>query len=124
MLSLNDYFLIFPVIFNATTGQTQMIPTPDGGRLSTVIVTYETALTVDTETITFSTRNAAGTAVAVTGGAITTTVAATAIGATVTNVISKQSDGTDVVPPGGSLQCVSNANATAGTYRVAVIMRR
>lgn len=124
MLSLNDYFLSFPLIFNATTAQTQIIPTPDGGRLAEVIVTYTTALTVDTETITFSTRTAAGTATAVTSGAITTAVAATAIGATVTDEIAVQSDGTDIVPPGGSLQVVNNANATAGTYRVGVIMRR
>ena len=124
MLSLNDYFLIFPDLFNATGAVTQIIPTPDGGRLAEVIVTYTTALTVDTETITFSAMAADGTATAITNGAITTTVAATAIGATVTDKISPQSDGTDVIPAGGGLKVVSNANATAGTYRVGVIMRR
>lgn len=126
MLSLNDYFLIFPDLINATTASTQIIPTPDGGRLAEVIVSYTTALTVASETLTFSTIEADGTATAVNTdvGVITTTVAATAIGATVTDTIAVQSDGTDVVPAGGALKVVSGAEATAGTYRVGVIMRR
>lgn len=127
MRTLNDYFLLFPDVNDtASAGVTQILPVPDGGRLIAVIVTYQTAITAASEVLTFSTRNAAGTAVAVNTavGVITYTVAASAVGATITTVISKQSDGTDVVPPGGSIQVANSAASTVGKYRVAVIMRR
>ncbi len=124
MRTLNDYFLSFPDAVNtASAGATIIIPVPDGGALRKVIVTYLTAITAASEVNTFSTRTAAGTAVAVTNGVITQLVANSAVGATVSfDVIA--GDGTDVVPPGGSLQMVNTAASTVGIYRVAVIMRR
>jgi len=125
MRSLNDYFLQFPDIIDAANAPvTSMIPVPDGGRLTTVYVTEETEFTGADEDLTFSIRNAAGTAVAITTGVLTVDIAESAIGRTLTFNISKQSDGTDVVPEGGSLQVVNDSVATVGTCRIAVIMRR
>lgn len=124
MRSLNDYFLIFPDIIDAgDAGVTSMIPVPDGGRLSTIITTEQTSMTAD-EDLTFSTRKPDGTAVAITTAVVTIDAAGAGIGRTLTFPISKQSDGTDVVPPGGSLQMVNDSAAIAGTCRVAVILRR
>lgn len=125
MLSLYDYFLIFPELFDAANaGVAQRIPTPGGGRLAKVIITFNTALTGASEVLTFSTLAADGTAVAVTGGAVTTTVAASAIGGTVTHEIAVQADGTDIVPEGGGLYVLNDSGATVGIYRVGVVMRR
>jgi len=125
MRSHNDYFLLFPDIIDAANAAaTSIIPVPDGGRLTTVYVTEETAFTAADEDLTFSIRNAAGTAVAITTGVLTIDIAASAIGRTLTFNITKQSDGTDVVPPGGSLQVVNDSAATVGTCRVAVVLRR
>lgn len=120
----NDYFLIFPDLVDGASGATSMLPVPDGGRLTTVYVTEQTAFTDADEDLTFSIRNAAGTAVAVTSGVLTIDIAASAIGRTKTFNLVKQSDGTDVVPPGGSLQVVNDAAATAGTCRVTAVLRR
>lgn len=124
-LSLNDYFLIYPELFDASQAAVaQRIPTPDGGRLAEVRITFNTAITAASEVLTFSALAADGTATAITNGAFTTTVAASAIGATVTHTLSPQIDGTDVVDPGGALYVINDSGATVGIYRVGVIMRR
>lgn len=123
MRSLNDYFLIFPDLIDGASGATSRLPVPDGGRLTTVLVTEQVAFTDQDEDLTFSILNAAGTAVAVTTGVLTIPKDGT-VGSTLTFNIVKQSDGTDVVPPGGALQVVNDAAATAGTCRVAVVLRR
>ncbi len=124
MRSLNDYFLLFPEIVNvANAGVTAIIPVPDGGKLVSVVVTEETAITVADEDLTFSTRTAAGTAVAVTNGVITVPIAGSAIGRTTSYAVNN-ANGTNVVPKGGSLQMVNDSAAAVGTFRVAVVMRR
>lgn len=124
MRSLNDYFLIFPdLIDTANAGVTSMIPVPDGGRLSTIMTTEELTINVD-EDLTFSTLKPDGTAVAVTTGVVTIDAAGAGTGRTKTFHIGKQSDGTDVVPPGGALQMANDSAAITGKLRVAVILRR
>jgi len=124
MRSLNDYSLVFPdLVDTADAGVTSRIPVPDGGILTTVHVTISTAITVD-EDLTFSILAADGTAVAITGGVVTIAAAGGGAGVTREFNLSKQSDGTDQVPPGGSLQMANDSVGVSGAFRVAVSLRR
>lgn len=124
MLSLNDYFLQVGELIDASAATTIIIPMPDGGRLARIMLTEAVVIATTSDTATFSTVTAAGTAVAVTGGVGTLELVGTTVGRTLTTQVSKQSDGTDVVPPGGALKCVTGGASASGDYRIAVIMRR
>ena len=125
MRSHNSYAVPFPNGVDASAAAaTHIVPCYDGGRVEEVLVTHEVALTGADEALTLSVRNAAGTAVAITGGVLTVDQATSALGKTEVFTIGPNSDGTDVVPPGGSLQMVNDTGATVGILHVTAVLRR
>lgn len=121
MRTLNDYF-VYGYITGLGSATTTYIPCPDGGRLKKLFVTANTA-TDAAIVFTLKSVTAANVATAITSGTATTS-GAIAIGATESFNFSPQSDGTDYIAEGGSLEIESDAGGTVGAVTYCAVLRR
>lgn len=122
--TVQDSYFVFGALIDESSGiTTDYIAVPGGGSLISIIHTVQEEVATADITLTLSTVTAAGVATAVTGGTVTVPFAGTTIGYTVETPFTV-TDGTDIIPAGGSLKIVGSGSSTTGILRVGAIIRR